>query len=209
MPVRPTREEQLAARGRSLRPVIAPGLGVLLCGINPSLYSAAVGHHFAGPSNRFWKVLHLAGFTPRLLRHDEDRTLPTFGCGVTNLVNFATARADELTPDQLVAGGRRITRQVRRYAPRALAVVGVGAYRVAFAQPRAVVGEQPQRIGDTRVWVLPNPSGLNANYQLPELVRLYRQAREAVNASLTPPRPRRGTTSASRPRSPAPRGRRP
>ena len=174
MPRRPTREELLAAHGRPLRGVIAPGLRVLLCGINPSLYSAAVGHHFAGPSNRFWKVLHRAGITPRQLAPEEDAELLAVGLGVTNLVNFATARADELTEALLVAGGKRLTRQVRRYRPRVLAIVGIGAYRTAFGRPAATMGRQPDhRLGDTTVWVLPNPSGLNANYQMPELVRLY------------------------------------
>ncbi len=206
MPPRPTRDQQLAAHGRRLSPVIAPDLGVLFCGINPSLYSAATGHHFAGPSNRFWKVLHGAGFTPRLLSFAEDRELLAFGCGVTNLVNFATARADELTTEQLIDGGKRMARRIARYRPRILAVVGMGAYRTAFNRPKAGLGEQPERLGgDTRVWVLPNPSGLNANYQLPDLIRLYGEAREAARMPGTPgtrltptPPGRPGTRSTSR-----------
>ncbi len=179
---RPTRAELLAAAsdGRTVRDVIAPGLTVLFCGINPGLYTAWTGHHFAGPGNRFWPTLHAAGFTDRRLRPDEERELLARGYGVTNVVARPTATAAELAPEEYVAGGRLLERKVRRYAPRVLAVLGVGAYRAAFARPRAALGEQPERLGGARVWVLPNPSGLNANYQKEDLARLFRALRESA-----------------------------
>ncbi len=179
---RPTRAELLAAAGdgRTVPDVIAPGLTVLFCGINPGLYTAWSGHHFAGPGNRFWPTLHAAGFTDRRLRPDEERELLARGYGVTNVVARPTATAAELAPEEYVAGGRLLERKVRRYAPRVLAVLGVGAYRTAFARPRAALGEQPERLGGARVWVLPNPSGLNANYQKDDLARLFRLLREAA-----------------------------
>lgn len=178
--MRPTSAELHAARRRVLRDVIAPDLHVLFCGINPGLYSGATGHHFARPGNRFWPALHRAGFTPRLLHASEDVTLPQFGCGVTNLVARTTATADELTRHELAAGGRRLARKVARYRPGLVAILGVGAYRHAFGRPRAAVGPQPEPIAGARVWVLPNPSGLNANYQLPALAQAFRELREAA-----------------------------
>ena len=180
---RPTPADLRAAEGGTVPDVIGPGLRVLFCGINPSLYSAAVGHHFARPGNRFWKTLHLSGFTDRVLDPSEDGELLRRGCGVTNVVERATARADELFPGELVEGGRRLTTKVGRYRPRVLAVLGVGAYRTAFARPRATLGPQPDPLGDTAVWVLPNPSGLNAGYQLPALAELFGELRAAVTAS--------------------------
>ena len=171
---RPTAAEIAAARGRPVPDVLAPDLRVLFCGINPSLYSAAVGHHFARPGNRFWPTLHGAGFTDRLLSPFEDRLLLDHGLGCTNLVERATARADELTPAELRAGGERLTALLLELRPRWLAVLGVSAYRAAFQRPRAVAGPQPFRVGCTGVWLLPNPSGLNAHYQLPDLVAAYR-----------------------------------
>jgi TDG/mug DNA glycosylase family protein len=171
---RPTRAQLERARGSTLRDVIAPGLDVLFVGINPSLYSAAVGHHFARPGNRFWPTLHRCGMTPRQLAPEEDAQLLDYGGGLTNLVARATARADEVAATELVAGGRALRRKVRRFAPRRVAVVGVTAYRVAFAQPGAAIGRQPGDLAGATLWVLPNPSGLNAHYQLPELARLYR-----------------------------------
>lgn len=177
---RPTPADLQAARSRVLRDVIAPELHVLFCGINPGLYSAATGHHFARPGNRFWPALHLAGFTPRRLRASEDVTLPEFGCGVTNLVARTTASADELTPDELEAGGRRLVRKVRRYRPRWVAILGVGAYRAAFGRRRAAIGRQTETIAGAGLWILPNPSGLNASYQLPALVEALRELRRAA-----------------------------
>jgi TDG/mug DNA glycosylase family protein len=139
-----------------------------------------MGHHFARTGNRFWPTLHAAGFTNRLLHPSEERELLTLGLGITNVVERASAAADELAADEIVRGGRKLTQKVRRYRPRFLAVLGVGAYRVAFARPRAVVGLQSEGIGSTRVWVLPNPSGLNAHYQRADLVRVFQELRTAV-----------------------------
>lgn len=179
-PFRPTRAQQEAAHGKGIRNVVAPGLDVLFCGINPGLYTAAIGHHFGRPGNRFWKVLHLAGFTPRELSPFEERELLRHGCGVTNLVNYATARADELDPDDLARGAARLRRTVRRHRPRAVAVLGMDAYRTAFGTARITVGRQEGCLGNAVVWVLPNPSGLQASYQLPDLVRLFRALRRAT-----------------------------
>ncbi|MGH9971617.1 MAG: G/U mismatch-specific DNA glycosylase [Pyrinomonadaceae bacterium] len=173
IPWKPTREQILAAEGKTVPDVIAPNLRVLFCGINPGLYTAAVGHHFARPGNRFWKALYQAGFTERLLSPFEERELLKRGYGVTNVVGRATASADLLTRDETIAGGKKLAGKVRRYRPNILAILGVGAYRVAFNQPKATVGPQEERIGDTVLWVLPNPSGLNANYQQDALTRLF------------------------------------
>lgn len=178
--VKPTKADLLAARDRPVPDLIARGLRVLFCGINPGLYSAYTGHHFARPGNRFWPTLHAAGFTPRRLVASEERELLALGCGITNVVPRATATADELAPDEFVAGGKSLVARVRRYRPRFLAVLGVGAYRVAFARPKAALGPQPEAIGDTTVWVLPNPSGLNAHYQLDGLAALFRELRLAA-----------------------------
>lgn len=177
---RPTREQLAAAVGRTLRDVISPGLRVLFCGINPSVYSAAVGHHFARPGNRFWPALHAGGFTPRRLEPSEDGTLLQLGLGLTNVVGRATVSAEELTADEYAAGGRALARKVRRFAPQVLAVLGVGAFRAAFARRDAAPGPQPEPIGATRVWVLPNPSGLNAHYTPAALGRLFAELRAAV-----------------------------
>jgi double-stranded uracil-DNA glycosylase len=179
---KPTKEEIAAAFGKTLPDVIAPNLDVLFCGINPGLYTAAAGHHFARPGNRFWPTLHRAGFTPRLLTAFEERELIRLGYGITNIVARATTAADELTRDELVAGARILTRKVRRYTPRFLAIVGMQSYRLAFERPQAKIGLQPESIGPTRIWVLPNPSGLNAYYKPADLVALYRQLRDAVDA---------------------------
>jgi double-stranded uracil-DNA glycosylase len=177
---RPTRDELEAARGRVLRDVIAPGLAVLFCGINPSLYSAAVGHHFARPGNRFWPALFRGGFTDRLLGPAEDRLLLDYGCGVTNLVRRATVAADELSTEELRAGALALERKVRRYRPAWVAFVGIGAYRVGFGEKAAAVGRQLRLIGGSGVWVLPNTSGLNANHQLADLGRLFGELRNAA-----------------------------
>lgn len=179
-PWKPTKEQLLAATQKTVRDVIAPDLKVLFCGINPGLYTAAVGHHFARPGNRFWPALYAAGFTECLLSPFDEQELLKSGYGITNVVRRATASADMLTRDEIVAGGKRLAAKVRRYHPRVLAVLGVGAYRVAFDRPRAFVGRQDERIGETLLWVLPNPSGLNANYQAADLARIFRELREAV-----------------------------
>lgn len=160
--------------------VVAPGLSVLFCGINPGLYSAATGLHFARPGNRFWPALHRSGFTPRQLSPAEQDLLPGFGLGVTNLVGRATARADELDRAELVAGGERLRELVAEYRPRVVAVVGVTAYRVAFSMPTAAVGAREETVGTAAVWVLPNPSGLNAHYQLPALAAEFAALRHSL-----------------------------
>jgi TDG/mug DNA glycosylase family protein len=162
---------------KPLRDVVVPDLDVLFCGINPSLLSAERGHHFARPGNRFWPALHLAGLTPRRLTPEEDDLLPTFGLGVTNVVARPTRAAAELTTAELRDGARALAELVTRYRPRVLAVLGVTAWRVAFERPRATLGRQPERIGGAETWVAPNPSGLNAHHQLPDLARLYGQLR--------------------------------
>jgi TDG/mug DNA glycosylase family protein len=177
---RPTAAELAAARDETIPDVVGPGLSVLFCGINPGLYSAATGCHFARPGNRFWPALHRSGFTPRQLRPDEQGELIEFGLGVTNIVGRATARADELTDDELRNGAGTLTELVRTHAPRCVAVVGISAYRTAFGHAKAIVGAQAERIGGARVWVLPNPSGLNAHYQLPALAAEFGALRAAV-----------------------------
>jgi double-stranded uracil-DNA glycosylase len=157
--------------------VVAPGLDVLFCGINPSLTSAARRHHFARPGNRFWPALHLAGLTPRRLTPDEDRELLRYGLGVTNVVARPTRTAAELSAAELRAGARALTALVERERPRVLAVLGVTAWRIAFDRPRAVLGLQPETVGGAATWVVPNPSGLNAHYQLPDLARIYGELR--------------------------------
>ena len=178
--VKPTREELIACAGKSIRDVIAPNLRVLFCGINPGLYTAAVGHHFARPGNRFWPALFKSGFTERLLSPFEEHELLASRLGISNVVPHATATAAELTKEDFLAGGRILAAKVKKYQPRIVAILGVGAYRTAFAKPKAIIGEQSERIQSARVWVLPNPSGLNANYQLPDLVTLFRNLCEAA-----------------------------
>jgi len=180
---RPTRSDLAAAYGRSVPDLIAPDLKVLFCGINPSLYSAATGHHFARPGNRFWPTLYAAGFTRRLLKPWEEELLLDQGIGITNLVPRATATAAELTNDELRAGRQRLARKVRRFHPRCVAVVGIGAYRVAFGRPQAAIGLQSELLGGSAVWVLPNPSGLNANHQLPDLAEAFKAVRSFVTGS--------------------------
>lgn len=180
---RPTREQLEAARQRTIPDVIAPSLAVLFCGINPGLYSGATGHHFAKPGNRFWPALHLSGFTPRVLRPDEQRLLLSYGLGITNIVARTTARADELSSAELRAGAKRLERLAARYRPGTVAVVGVTAYRTAFARTHATVGPQDELLAGSRLWVLPNPSGLNAHYQLPALAAEFSRLREGADFS--------------------------
>jgi len=179
-PRKPTAAALAAAVGKGIRDVVAPGLRVLFVGINPGLYTAATGHHFARPGNRFWPALHAAGFSERLLHPSEQRELLKRGYGITNLVNRASAAAQELEPAEFLAGRARLAAKVRRLRPRVVAFLGMGAYCHAFGLARAAVGEQPARFEGARVWVLPNPSGLNANYQLPALVELFRALKRAT-----------------------------
>src|SRR5437660_6146050 len=172
---KPTREQIAAAENRKVRDLIAAGLKVLFCGINPGLYSGAVGHHFARPGNRFWPALFAAGFTNRLLSPFEERELLDYRLGITNIVARATASADVLTSEELVTGACRLARKVRRYEPAAVAFLGISAYRIAFGRLKAGLGKQRERLANAEVWILPNPSGLNAHYQLPKLARLFRR----------------------------------
>ena len=181
-PWRPTRAQIAAAENARIADVAAPGLAVLFCGINPGLYSGAVGHHFARPGNRFWPALHASGFTDRVLSPFEEDLLPSYGLGITNLVARATATADALGDDELRRGARTLRAKAGRLRPRFVAFLGFGAYRTAFGRPRATLGEQDHALGETRVWLLPNPSGLNAHYQLPDLARAFAELRAAAFA---------------------------
>lgn len=169
-----------AARDRLVPDVVADGLHVLFCGINPGLMTAASGHHFARPGNRFWPVLHLSGFTPRLMKPSEQQELLSYGLGITNVVARATARADELSAEEYREGGRQLTAKVEQLGPRWLAVVGVTAYRAAFGDKKAQVGPQERAFGDTRVWVLPNPSGLNAHWTAATMAEEFGRLRVAA-----------------------------
>jgi TDG/mug DNA glycosylase family protein len=182
-PWKPTKQQLVAAADKTVPDVIAPGLHVLFCGINPGLYTAAVGHHFARPGNRFWPALFAAGFTNRVVSPFDERELLLQGYGVTNVVMRATATADELTREELRVGGKRLIAKVKRYKPAFLAVLGLGAYRTAWEQPKAVIGRQNERIGETVVWVLPNPSGLNAHYQAKDLAVVFSELRAAVSSA--------------------------
>jgi double-stranded uracil-DNA glycosylase len=158
--------------------VIAPGLTILFCGINPGLYSAAIGHNFGRPGNRFWPTLYAAGITPRLFSPAEERELLALGCGITNVATRATATADQLTREEIITGGKAMIAKVEHYQPRVLALLGVTTYRIAFARPQAQVGRQAERLGATWLWVLPNPSGLNAHYQVSQLAVLFRELKD-------------------------------
>jgi double-stranded uracil-DNA glycosylase len=177
---RPTKAEIAAARGKTIPDVIAPDLRVLFCGINPSLYSAAVGHHFARPGNRFWPALHAAGFTERRLQPAEQAELLHSGYGITNLVARATATAEELSAEELLRGARQLERKSKRYRPALVTFLGVTAYRTAFDRPRAEVGLQAEKLAEAGIWVLPNPSGLNAHYRLADLAGLFEEMRRAA-----------------------------
>jgi double-stranded uracil-DNA glycosylase len=170
---RPTLAELAAAHGLTVKDLIAPDLRVLFCGINPSLYTAVVGHHFARPGNRFWKTIHAAGFTERVLHPSEQQALLERGIGLTNVVARATASADELSDDDYRRGSALLARKLRRYHPRVIAFLGLGAYRLVAARPGAGVGRQPEPFAGVEVWALPNPSGLNAHYRLADLVECY------------------------------------
>jgi double-stranded uracil-DNA glycosylase len=182
-----TPEELLAARDRVVPDVVAGGLRVLFCGINPSLMSAATGHHFAHPGNRFWPVLHLSGFTPGQLKPSEQDQLPGYGLGITNVVSRATARADELSPEEFRAGGELLTAKVEALGPLWLAVVGVTAYRSAFGDRRAQIGPQERTIGGARVWALPNPSGLNAHWTVGTMAQEYARLLASVGRDVPGP----------------------
>ncbi|MCU1491369.1 MAG: mismatch-specific glycosylase [Acidimicrobiaceae bacterium] len=177
---RPDAAALAAAAGRRVPDLARPGLSVLFCGINPGLYSAAVGHHFARPGNRFWRVLQASGFTEELLGPENEQQLLTLRLGITNLVERASATAAELSRAELRAGAARLEKTVRRLEPRVVAVLGMSAFRVGFERPRAGLGEQPERLAGARVWLLPNPSGAQAAYQLPALAEAFARLRRAA-----------------------------
>ncbi|HUQ48180.1 MAG TPA: G/U mismatch-specific DNA glycosylase [Gemmatimonadaceae bacterium] len=178
---KPTKDELRDAFGRSIPDLIRPDLKILFCGINPGLYSGATGLHFARPGNRFWPALHAAGFSTRLLAPWENEELLEAGYGVTNLVMRTTATAAELGDEEYVTGRRALTRKIKKYSPRWVAILGLGAYRTGFARPDATIGRQIETIGSAGLWVLPNPSGLNANYQLPHLTEMFNELRIAAD----------------------------
>jgi len=179
---RPTRDQLIAAATRTVPDIIAPGLKLLFVGINPGLYSAWAGHHFARPGNRFWPALLAAGFTSRLLRPEEEHELLRSGYGITNLVERATLAADELDKEELVSGVGTLETKVKRFKPRVVAVLGVSAYRVAFSAPAAALGPQTARLGAAELFVLPNPSGLNAHFTPKALASLFRELRIHLEA---------------------------
>jgi double-stranded uracil-DNA glycosylase len=178
--LKPSRADLLAAADRTVPDLLAPGLTVVFCGINPGLYSAWAKHHFARPGNRFWPALFAGGFTNRLLEPQEEHELLDLGYGITNLVERATVGSAELTTDELKAGARILKAKTRKYKPGAVAILGVSAYRVAFERPGAVLGLQTERVVDAAVWVLPNPSGLNAHFTPPALAEIFSEMRRQV-----------------------------
>jgi TDG/mug DNA glycosylase family protein len=182
--LRPTKADLAASIHKTVPDLIAPDLRVLFCGINPGLYSGATGHHFARPGNRFWPALKLGGFTTRIVSPYEEKDLLDVGLGITNFVMRTTAVASELDDDELRAGAKVLERKVMKFMPRVLAVLGVGAYRTGFARPKAKLGLQDETIGETRLWILPNPSGLNAHYTQASLGTLFAELREAVDDDL-------------------------
>jgi len=172
---KPTRQQIEGAQNSGIEDVLGKGIKLLLCGINPGLYTAAIGKHFGRPGNRFWPTLFHAGFTPRLFSPFEQHLLLELGIGITNFVNRATARADEVTDEELAEGGNILRKKVLKYKPHTVAVLGLTSFRDAFKQPKAKLGLQEMKIGTSHVWVLPNPSGLNAHFQIPQLAELFAQ----------------------------------
>jgi len=180
MKFKPTKEDLRDAVNRTTEDLIAENLKVLFCGINPGIWSGATGFHFAKPGNRFWKALHLGGFTDRLLHPSEEHELLENGYGITSFCKRTTARADELTTEEFTEGGKLLVKKLERYQPQFLAVLGIGAFRAAFNQRAAKLGLQAEKIGGAKVWLLPNPSGLNAHYQLPDLAKLFSELQQAI-----------------------------
>jgi double-stranded uracil-DNA glycosylase len=178
--VNPSKADLEAARARTIPDVLGPDLDVVFVGINPGLWSGAVGHHFARPGNRFWKALRGSGFTDRLLSPFEDASLLEWNLGLTNLVARTTSRADELSTDEIRRGARELEERFAPLRPRFVAILGIGAYRTGFGRRDAALGPQEQDLGGSRVWVLPNPSGLNAHHQLDDLTDRFRALRGAA-----------------------------
>jgi len=180
---KPTNLDLENALERTTEDLLDHDLKILFCGINPGVYSAATGFHFARPGNRFWKVLHLAGFTDRQLDPSEEHELLGLGYGITSLVSRTTARADQLTEEEYVKGGQVLVRKIIRFHPRTVAFLGIEAYRAAFGRPTSKVGPQSEKINDSNIWLLPNPSGLNANYQVDDFVKLFSKMKKASQAA--------------------------
>ena len=178
---KPTKEDLRDARRRTTEDLIDYDLKVLFCGINPGIWSGATGFHFAKPGNRFWKTLHLAGFTNRVLLPSEEHELLELGYGITSFCKRTTARADELSNEEIISGGKLLIKRVEKYKPKNLAVLGITAYRTAFQKPKAKIGLQTEKIAETNIWLLPNPSGLNAHYQLNDLAKLFGEVKRASN----------------------------
>ena len=181
--LKPTPQQLRDAVGATMPDILAPDLDVVFCGINPSVYSAVVGHHFARPGNRFWRALHEGGFTPQRVAPADDEQLLDYKLGLTNVATRATVAAADLSNAELRADSRLLVEKVELYRPRWLAILGIGAYRVAFDEPRAIIGRQTRVLGATKIWVLPNPSGLNAHYPPAQLAVKFRELHEAVNAA--------------------------
>ncbi len=181
--IKPTSEQLRAAVGGAMPDILAPDLKTLFCGINPSVYSAVVGHHFARPGNRFWRALHGGGFTPHQIAPADDAQLLDYGLGLTNVAARATVAAADLSNDELRAGAPLLVSKIERYQPHWLAILGIGAYRVAFDEPKAIIGRQTRAIGATKIWVLPNPSGLNAHYPPEALAIKFGELRAAIEGS--------------------------
>lgn len=175
----PSKTDLQAATSKIVPDIIDYDLKVLFCGINPSLYSAAIGHHFGRPGNRFWPALYAGGFTPRLYSPQEDHNLLKLGYGITNIVSRSTNAAAELSHDELITGGEILAKKVHRYKPQWLAVVGIEAYRKTFAVKNATVGPQDNHLGNAAIWLLPNPSGLNAHYTPARFGEVFRELRIA------------------------------
>jgi TDG/mug DNA glycosylase family protein len=181
---KPTKEDLRDAVNRTTEDLIDYNLKVLFCGINPGMWSGATGFHFAKPGNRFWKTLHLSGLTERLLHPSEEHELLENGYGVTSFCKRTTARADELSNEEMIEGGKVLVKKVLEFNPQFLAVLGIGAFRTAFNQPKAKLGLQNEKIGETKIWLLPNPSGLNAHYQLNDLAKLFSELRRSFESRL-------------------------
>ncbi len=177
---KPTKEDLRDAANRTTTDLIDENLKVLFCGINPGIWSGATGFHFAKPGNRFWKALHLGSFTDRILHPSEEHELLENRYSITSFCKRTTARADELTVEEYIQGGKLLVKKIERYKPQFLAVLGIGAYRTAFNRPKAKLGLQDETIGETKIWLLPNPSGLNAHYQIADLAKLFGELRNEI-----------------------------
>src|SRR4051812_22807929 len=178
-PWKPTKAQLLNAPKKPAPALTRPNLNILFVGINPGLYTAAVGHHFARPGNRFWPAMHKGGFTDTQVSPFDSAKLLDLNLGITNMCPRPTAMAHQLSTHELRKGAKILRRKVLRYKPRFVAIIGITSYRIAFDRKDAKLGLQPETIGDTKIWVLPNPSGLNAHYQVSDLAKLFTKLKEA------------------------------